>query len=136
MNGLHILADLSGCQCDMALMTEVPRLREACEAAIGSAGLSALGALFHSYSNQDNDDCQQKSGATGVILLAESHLAIHTWPELGSVTLDIYACNYGEDNSAKVEHLFNLLAEAFKPSDRSLQKNVTRVQRGVASSFK
>ena len=36
----------------------------------------------------------QRGGVTGVVLLAESHVAIHTWPELGNVTLDIYVCNF------------------------------------------
>jgi S-adenosylmethionine decarboxylase proenzyme len=135
MQGLHILADLTGCQCEMSFLTDEQALRALCEASVNTAGLSALGALFHTYSNQNTDDCEQQSGVTGIILLAESHLAVHTWPELHSVTLDIYACNYGADNSAKVEHLFNLLSEAFKPADRSLQRGVTRVHRGVASAF-
>jgi S-adenosylmethionine/arginine decarboxylase-like enzyme len=136
MDGLHILADLSACQCDSRLMTDEKALQALCEQAVSAAKLHSLGALFHSYSNQDTVDGAQESGATGILLLAESHLAVHTWPELKAVTLDIYACNYGQDNSAKVEHLLNLLAEAFKPADRSLQRGVTRVQRGVAAAFK
>jgi S-adenosylmethionine/arginine decarboxylase-like enzyme len=135
MDGLHILADLSGCQCDTRLLTDAAQLQTLCEQAVSTAKLHSLGALFHTYSNQDNTEGAQLSGATGILLLAESHLAVHTWPELKAVTLDIYACNYGQDNSAKVEHLFNLLAEVFKPADRSLQRGVTRVQRGVARVF-
>ncbi len=40
-------------------------------------------------------------GVTGVVVLAESHLAIHTWPEKMSVTVDVYVCNYGSDNREK-----------------------------------
>jgi spermidine synthase len=40
-------------------------------------------------------------GVTGTVLLAESHLAIHTWPETGSVTIDVYVCNFSADNSGK-----------------------------------
>lgn len=135
MQGLHIIADLSGCTADEALFTNEHALRALCERAVESAGLASLGALFYSYSNQNIVDCQQESGVTGIILLAESHLAVHTWPELRSVTLDVYACNFGQDNSAKVEHLFSLLAEAFKPADGSLKRSVTRLQRGVAAAF-
>lgn len=135
MQGLHILADFSGCRGDTALLTDVARLRELCITAVNACGLTAVGELFYSYSKEDNSDCEQKSGATGIVLLAESHLAVHTWPELAGVTLDIYACNYSEDNSSKAEHLLNLLAEAFMPTDRSLQRGVQRIQRGAVSAF-
>jgi spermidine synthase len=35
------------------------------------------------------------------VLLAESHLALHTWPERAGVTLDVYVCNFSTDNSAR-----------------------------------
>jgi S-adenosylmethionine/arginine decarboxylase-like enzyme len=116
-------------------MTDTAQLQALCEQSVSTAKLHSLGALFHSYSKEDSVISAQISGASGILLLAESHIAVHTWPELKAVTLDIYACNYGQDNSAKVEHLLNLLAEAFKPADRSLQRGVTRVQRGVAAAF-
>ena len=56
------------------------------------------------------------SGVTGVVLLAESHLAVHTWPEIAAVTLDVYVCNYGSDNSARARDLFDALRAAFLPS--------------------
>ena len=46
---------------------------------------------------------------TGTVLLAESHLAIHTWPEAGFVTVDVYVCNYTTDNTAKAERVFKAL---------------------------
>lgn len=49
------------------------------------------------------------------MLLAESHLAIHTWPEHGFVTVDVYVCNLASDNSAKAEQLFRSLESALKP---------------------
>ena len=50
--------------------------------------------------------------------LAESHLAIHTWPESRRVTLDVYVCNFTEDNTAKAEQLFDALTLAFARRDR------------------
>jgi S-adenosylmethionine/arginine decarboxylase-like enzyme len=52
---------------------------------------------------------------TGVVLLAESHLALHTWPELAAVTLDVYVCNHAADNSARAEALLQALETAFAP---------------------
>lgn len=54
-------------------------------------------------------------GITGVVLLAESHLAVHTWPELGAVTLDTYVCNVGADNSARAHALMTALIALFSP---------------------
>ena len=63
------------------------------------AGLAPVGELFHRFPPAPGSD--EPAGITGVVLLAESHLAVHTWPELGAVTLDVYVCNFGADNSAK-----------------------------------
>ena len=54
-----------------------------------------------------------RRGITGVVLLAESHLAVHTWPELGAVTLDVYVCNHGADNTARANALLAHLLDAF-----------------------
>ena len=51
-----------------------------------------------------------------MVLLAESHLAVHTWPELGAVTLDVYVCNFGADNSARARALLAALEQAFAPA--------------------
>src|SRR5690606_33410005 len=61
-------------------------------------------------------------------LLAESHLAIHTWPEHNSVTLDVYVCNFESDNSSKAERLMSELEAIFKPS----QSHRNRLLRGEA----
>jgi spermidine synthase len=52
---------------------------------------------------------------TGTVLLAESHLAIHTWPETGSVTIDVYVCNFSADNSGKARRLMEGVIEALRP---------------------
>jgi S-adenosylmethionine/arginine decarboxylase-like enzyme len=66
------------------------------------------------------------SGVTGMLLLAESHLAVHTWPELANVTLDVYVCNFTADNSAKAERLMRSLVAALEPA----RVQVQRLQRG------
>ena len=50
-------------------------------------------------------------------MLAESHLAIHTWPERQGLTLDVYVCNYSADNSAKARKLFDQLVDYFQPTE-------------------
>ncbi|MDH4181304.1 MAG: S-adenosylmethionine decarboxylase, partial [Betaproteobacteria bacterium] len=56
----------------------------------------------------------------------ESHLAIHTWPELDAVTIDVYVCNFTTDNTAKAERVFATLKSRFAPARSSFQA----IQRG------
>ena len=111
MQGLHLTADLSGVDPALPLMGQPEALAALCRVAVHEAGLSGVAELFHRFAPAD-----AQSGITGVVLLAESHLAVHTWPELGGVTLDVYVCNYGADNSAKAEALMAALVAAFAPA--------------------
>ena len=108
MDGLHLTADLRGCKVEFAAMTDAGALRAVCLAAVSQAGLAAVGELFHRF--------PAPGGVTGVVLLAESHLAVHTWPELEAVTLDVYVCNYGCDNSGRAHALLASLIDAFGPA--------------------
>ena len=116
MDGLHLTADLRGVHPALPLMRNAEALAALCREAVATAGLSGVAELFHRFGTAD-----EQSGITGVVLLAESHLAIHTWPELGGVTLDVYVCNYGADNRAKAETLMAALIAAFGPGSVSRQ---------------
>lgn len=125
MRGLHLTADLSGVDPALAVMRNADALGVLCREAVVWSGLSGVAELFHRFSPDED-----QSGATGVVLLAESHLAVHTWPELGGVTLDVYVCNYGGDNSAKAEALLQALLVAFAPREVEVQ----RLSRAAAST--
>jgi S-adenosylmethionine decarboxylase proenzyme len=116
MRGLHLTADLRGCAAASAVMTAPAALRSLCLDAVGAAGLTPVGELFHRFAPGAGGDGPAPSGITGVVLLAESHLAVHTWPELGAATLDVYVCNLGADNSARAELLLAALIAAFAPA--------------------
>jgi S-adenosylmethionine decarboxylase proenzyme len=123
MQGLHLTADLRGCAGPPVLMTDPAALRALCLAAVADAGLVPVGELFHAFDPQ----AERQSGITGVVLLAESHLALHTWPELGGVTIDAYVCNFSADNSARARALMHRLVQAFAPArvqEQSLQRSV------------
>ena len=67
-----------------------------------------------------------------MVLLAESHLAVHTWPEIAAVTLDVYVCNLDTDNSAKANALLAMLIDAFAPAQverHALQRGALRGNR-------
>lgn len=113
MHGLHLTADLRGCAAGHGLMTDPEALRTLCLRAVATAGLTAVRDVFHGFERSPDE---QPAGITGVVLLAESHLAVHTWPELDAATLDVYVCNRGHDNSARAEALMRSLLKAFDAS--------------------
>ena len=114
MHGLHLTADLHDCAPSSRVLTEPAALRDACLAAVRGAGLQPVGELFHRFAPAPGA-APQPAGITGVVLLAESHCAVHTWPELAAVTLDVYVCNFGGDNSARAHALLEALIAAFAP---------------------
>jgi S-adenosylmethionine decarboxylase len=118
-SGHHHLADLQGCRPELPAMTRPQALRELCLQAVRAAGLTPVGELFHAF--------PPPGGVTGMVLLAESHLAVHTWPERGVVTLDVFVCNLGRDNAAAAQQLLDELVAAFKPAQQHLQHCLRRV---------
>jgi len=122
MKGLHIIADLYNCQKGDFLVSSA-KLRELCVNACKDAGLTVLGDHFIQF---DGADGTQQGGSTGAVVLAESHLAIHTWPERDGATLDVYVCNYTADNTGKAEAVYKTMIKALKPGDVLVE----RIQRG------
>ncbi len=107
MHGLHLTADLYRCACGDDLLQHADAIAALCRAEVAACGLTVVGERWHHFS--------EGGGVTGTLLLAESHLALHTWPETGSVTLDVYVCNYGRDNSAQARALMAALVAAYAP---------------------
>jgi len=116
MQGLHLIADLRSCAPGTPALTQPDALRQLCLQAVADSGLRAVGELFHRF--------PAPGGVTGVVLLAESHLAVHTWPELGAVTLDVYVCNLHGDHSAKAEALMAHMQAAFAAAQVRRQRVV------------
>ncbi|MCA2997933.1 MAG: adenosylmethionine decarboxylase [Rhodocyclaceae bacterium] len=118
MRGLHIFADFYNCPVGKH-MACAKALRQLCIGASETAGLTVLGDHFYQFSGVDET---QAGGATGALVLAESHLAVHTWPERGGATLDVYVCNVTGDNSSKAEALYAALLRAFGPADVMVER--------------
>jgi S-adenosylmethionine decarboxylase len=113
MQGLHLTADLRGCAPAQAAMTDTTLLRTLCLAAVQEAGLHAVGELFHRFAHDPPAKPGAPVGITGVVLLAQSHLAVHTWPELGAVTIDVFVCNFKGDHSRSAHLALDRLIAAF-----------------------
>jgi len=124
MHGLHLTAELYGCRCEPRLLEDAGALRELCMAVCSPPGLTPLAEVFHQF-----DSNGEAAGATGAVVLAESHLAVHTWPESAAVTLDLYVCNFSQDNSSAARQACRQLIAAFAPS-RLVQREL---ERGIAT---
>ena len=117
MPGLHLIADLHRCP-PAELLSDAGRLTALVLREADAAGLRVVGELFHPFPSLDGEP----AGVTGVLLLAESHVALHTWPERGLVTLDVYVCNVRDDRSEAAERLLAALCEVFAPAHRDLRR--------------
>ena len=114
--GLHIIGDLFDCQCKCNLLSELRPIKEACLRYVDDVGLLSVGHKFYKFDN---------GGITGMVILAESHLSVHTWPEKGHVTIDVYVCSLLRDNRHRAKKLFKLLGDLFVP----MRKNCQEIER-------
>lgn len=89
--GSHGLLDLYGCPSE--LLRDEGYLKTALQQAAKLIGATVLDSRFHTFGGE--------GGVTGVLLLAESHLSIHTWPEHGFAALDVFLCGSLMPESAK-----------------------------------
>ena len=126
MNGLHLTGDLFDCSCSAALLTDLATLSKTCRDATNESKLTIVDQAWHRFPEWNGE----AGGITGTLLLAESHLAIHTWPERNGVTLDVYVCNFTDDNTSRAEQLFAALMLAFRPKSQV----VNRITRGDVAS--
>lgn len=79
--GRHILAEMY--DCDPEILNDQDLVTEVMVRAALEAGAEVREVAFHKFSPQ---------GVSGVVVISESHLAIHTWPELGYAAVDVYTC--------------------------------------------
>jgi S-adenosylmethionine decarboxylase len=102
---VHLFGELFSCP-QGKILVHSELLREECLRLVRESGLTAVGDIFHQFPGEG-------SGVTGAVILAESHLALHTWPESEYVSLDVFVCNYTENNRLKAVKLFDSLAKLF-----------------------
>ena len=80
-NGRHLILDLY--DCDKQLLDNYDALRELIETALRMSNATILRIIGEKFEPQ---------GVTGLALLAESHISIHTWPESGYAAVDVFTC--------------------------------------------
>jgi S-adenosylmethionine decarboxylase len=74
---------------DAAVLTDAAALSDVLRTAAAAGGATVVGAEFYAFPN---------GAVTGVLLLAQSHLSVHTWPELGLANVDLLSCGAIDGN--------------------------------------
>ena len=113
--GTHIVCELSGC--DAKALTDVDGVRKALISAARESRATVMETAFHRFEPQ---------GVSGVVVLAESHISIHTWPETGYAAMDFYTCGDHTDPWLACEYA----AKAFDAKTMI----TTEMKRGVLAS--
>lgn len=122
--GLHVMGDLYDVQCEQRFLVDSDLLTEHCLRLVQEAGLSTVGHYFHQFEGAGGENGM--GGVTGMIVLAESHMSIHTWPEKNYVTVDVYVCSYSQDNRPRARKLYQSLIDTFLP-ERENSHSVERL---------
>ncbi|RLG52572.1 MAG: S-adenosylmethionine decarboxylase proenzyme [Thermoproteota archaeon] len=110
--GRHLILEFYGCPKE--LLDSIEYIRDALVKAAKEANATVLSNTFHKFNPQ---------GITGVVVISESHLSIHTWPEYGYAAVDIFTCGDHTDPWAAYE----ILVRALKPR----RVTVTEMKRGI-----
>ena len=110
--GRHLLVELH--ECDKEVLNDLSFIRDSVITAAIDCGAMILGDSFHRFSPQ---------GVSGVVVIAESHLSIHTWPEYGYAAVDIFTCG----TTVEPQKAAQVLIEKLGSRNHSLQE----IQRGL-----
>jgi S-adenosylmethionine decarboxylase len=94
MLGRHLVVEYS--ECDKSKLNDLRFLEEAMTEAVRRSGATIVRSVFHEYNPQ---------GVSGVVVIAESHISIHTWPEYGYAAVDFFTCGQSVDPYKAHEHL-------------------------------
>lgn len=105
--GLHCILELYGCPAH--LLNDALLIRDLLREAANQARSTLLNEVFHQFEPQ---------GVTALALLAESHISIHTWPELGYAAVDVFTCG----DTADPETACQYLIEALQATQHTLSK--------------
>ena len=103
--GTHVLIDVH----DAQRLDEPAHIETILRRAAQAAGATILQAHFHHFG--------PAMGVTGVLMLAESHISIHTWPETGFAALDIFMCG-----AARIDAAFEVIEDAFDDAQIAVRR--------------
>lgn len=112
--GKHLLVELK--DCNPKILRSLDKVKNAMVSAAKKAGATIIDVSFHEFS---------PFGISGMVVIAESHLSIHTWPEYGYAAVDIFTCG----DIIKPEVAAQFLIEKFQCKNPS----IVEMKRGILS---
>ena len=110
--GKHLLLELK--DCDREVLNDLSFIKGMLQKAASAAGATVLGESFHQFKPQ---------GVSGVVIIAESHLFIHTWPECGYAAVDIFTCGDSVQPEKAAQKLIRELG--------AKSHSILEIQRGI-----
>lgn len=115
--GKHIISELYGCNPE--ILNNEKRIEEIMNEAASRCGSKVINSLFHKFNPY---------GVTGVVIIEESHLTIHTWPEHGYAAVDIFTCGDKTDPRKAYEYI--------KENLYPLEESFEEIERGKLEEIK
>jgi S-adenosylmethionine decarboxylase len=112
--GKHLIAEFTNC--DMSILDDLEQLEEFMKESVRISGATIVKSSFHRYNPQ---------GVSGVVVIAESHISIHTWPEYGYAAVDFFTCGESVDPYKAYEYM--------KEKLNSKDAHVSEIKRGIPS---
>ncbi len=113
--GRHLIVELS--DCDSNILNDTALMEEYLKEAARRSGATIVDTVFHRYNPQ---------GVSGVVVIAESHISVHTWPEYGYAAVDFFTCGEAVDPYLAHDYLKRVL--------RADSAQVRELNRGIPSS--
>ena len=112
--GRHLVVELA--DCDRDILNNMELLTTHMNESVRQSGATIVKSVFHRYNPQ---------GISGVVVIAESHISIHTWPEYGYAAVDFFTCGESVDPYKAFDYLKSQL--------RAESAHVREVKRGIPS---
>lgn len=105
--GKHIIAELYGVEKELILLEE--KVKSIVDYVVEKAELNEIGKICKQFYKKDYSGSPH--GVTYIVLISESHIALHTWPEYELINLDIFTCG----DLKKADIAYKLFLKKFKP---------------------
>ena len=119
--GRHCILELY--QCDHARLNDEAFIRTSITSSAKIAGATLINLVTHSFKPQ---------GVTGLALLAESHISIHTWPEIGYAAIDVFTCG----DHTMPEKACELFAKDFLSKNLSFKNIAREIPSGIQTLYR
>lgn len=105
LKGSHIVATFQNGSLEQ--LSNAVAFKHLVDKLIEQLNLAKVGEVYHEFDS---------GGFTAVVCLTESHLSIHTWPEFGIATFDVFLSNFQHDNTERTTTIFQAVQAYFEQS--------------------